>query len=240
MLIIPAIDLKDGQVVRLYQGKSRKKVYANDPCEIAKKWQRQGARLIHVVDLDGALGGKIKNLKGLKQILNSVQIPVQFGGGIRDLATINKLLDLGVYRLVLGTKAAQDGKFLEKAIKKFKDKVIVSIDAKAGRIRIQGWKSLAKRADPLEFAGYLKGLGFKELIYTDISLDGTLKGPNIKGLTELLHKVRIKVISSGGIAALGDIIKLKSLSKNGLSGVIIGKALYEGKFSLSQALKSGL
>jgi len=237
MLIIPAIDIKDGCVVRYVQGKLDKKVYSKDPVKTAKHWTKQGAKLIHVVDLDGAFTGTPKNLDALKQIVKAVDVPVQFGGGIRNLRIIKALLDYGVARIILGTKAAEEAGFLKKAFKNFKDRIIVSIDTKEGRVLTKGWQSSYGKTDTLKFAHSLKGLGFKQVIYTDVLKDGTLKGPNIKGIKSLLKETGLSVIASGGISSLNDIRRLKLLEKKGLAGVIIGKALYEGRFTLTEALK---
>lgn len=236
-MIIPAIDLIGAKVVRLKQGSRDKKIYSCDPQEVAEAWAMQGAKLIHLVDLEGAFSGKIKNLNSVKKILKSVRIPVEFGGGVRDLNTVRRLLDLGVFRVVLGTRAAEDRKFLQSAFARFRDKIIISIDSRAGRIKTRGWKISFGDNDPLAFAIYLKELGFKQFIYTDISKDGTLKGPDVNGIKDLLEKVKIRVIASGGVSSLKDLARLRPLVKKGLSGVIIGKALYEGRFTLRQAIK---
>jgi phosphoribosylformimino-5-aminoimidazole carboxamide ribotide isomerase len=237
MLIIPAIDLKCGKVVRLFQGKfDRQKVYSADPVKVAKHWAKQGAKFLHIVDLDGAVSGSLKNIEVLKKIIDQVGIGVEFGGGVRNMETISKLLSLGVERVILGTKAASDAKFLKQAWKRFGEKIIVSIDAKYGKVLTEGWNcGVAKTT--LVFAKELKTIGFKQLIYTDISKDGTLAGPNISGIKELLKETRLNVIASGGVSDLKDLVKLNKFKKQGLSGVIIGKALYEGKFTLVEALK---
>ncbi|MDP2927875.1 MAG: 1-(5-phosphoribosyl)-5-[(5-phosphoribosylamino)methylideneamino]imidazole-4-carboxamide isomerase [Candidatus Omnitrophota bacterium] len=237
MLIIPAIDLRGGKVVRLFQGKfNRQKVYSADPVKVAKHWAKQGAKFLHIVDLDGASSGSLKNIEVLKKIIDQVGIGVEFGGGVRSMETISKLLSLGVKRVILGTKAASDAKFLKQAWKKFGEKIIVSIDAKCGKVLTQGWNcGVAKTT--LVFAKELKTIGFKQLIYTDISKDGTLAGPNISGIKELLGETQLNVIASGGVCSLKDLTRLNKLQKQGLSGVIIGKALYEGKFTLVEALK---
>jgi phosphoribosylformimino-5-aminoimidazole carboxamide ribotide isomerase len=235
MLIIPAIDLRGGKVVRLFQGKfNREKVYSADPVKVAKHWARGGAKFLHIVDLDGAADGAVKNIQPLKKIIDTVGVGVEFGGGVRSIATISKLLNLGVERVILGTKAASDKKFLKQAIGKFGQKIIVSIDAKDGLVLTCGWKNQSAKT-VLAFAQELKVMGFKQLIYTDISKDGTLTGPNIAGIKELLKTTQLSVIASGGVSGLADLSKLSKLQKTGLSGVIIGKALYEGKFTLSQA-----
>ncbi len=237
-MIIPAIDLRKGKVVRLFQGKfNQEKVYSRDPVKVAKHWARQGAQFLHIVDLDGALSGTPKNLNVVKEISGRVGIPFEFGGGIRSMETISQLLGLGAQRVVLGTKAASDARFLKKAWKKFGEKIIVSIDAKAAKVLTQGWSCGAAKTT-LNFAQELKEIGFKQVIYTDISRDGALRGPNIKGIKELLEKTGLNVIASGGVAVLGDLVKLKKLEKQGLAGVIVGKALYEGRFTLTEALKT--
>lgn len=237
MLIIPAIDLRGGKVVRLFQGKfNRQKIYSADPVKVAKHWAKQGAKFLHIVDLDGAASGSLKNIEVVKKIIGQVGIGLEFGGGVRSIKTISKLLSLGAERVILGTKAVNDAKFLKQAWKKFGEKVIVSIDEKCGKVLTQGWNcSVAKTR--LVFAKELKIIGFKQVIYTDISKDGTLAGPNILGIKELIKETGLKVIASGGVASLNDLLKLKKLQKNGCSGVIIGKALYEGKFTLAEALK---
>ena len=237
MLIIPAIDLKNGSVVRLFQGKfDESKTYSQDALKTAKHWIKQGAEYLHIVDLDGAKTGEPKNLGLVKKILQNIPIPLEFGGGVRDIETIELLLDAGITRVVLGTKAVQDRNFLQTAFKKFGQKIIVSIDAKDGLVAIKGWQESLKGVEAIKFALELKELGFEELIYTDISKDGTLSGPNIKAIKELLKETGLKVVASGGISSLDDIVKLGSLEKQGVTGIIIGKALYEGKFTLKEAL----
>lgn len=237
MIIIPAIDLKDGCVVRLVQGDfDNKKVYSKDPVKTARHWVRQGAEMLHVVDLDGASTGIPTNLEAVKAIVKDSLIPVEFGGGVRQIETIRILFDSGVFRVILGTKAAQDRDFLLEAFKEFGDKVIVSIDARDQKVLIKGWVESSDSLNVTDFARDLKEIGFSQLIYTDISKDGTLKGPNIKGIKDLLKETSMKVISSGGISSLEDITRLKLLEKEGVTGIIVGKALYEGKFTLKQAL----
>jgi phosphoribosylformimino-5-aminoimidazole carboxamide ribotide isomerase len=238
MLIIPAIDLKDGCVVRLVQGNfGEKKVYSKDPVKTARHWVTQGAELLHIVDLDGASTGVPKNLGAVKEIVKDSAVPVQFGGGVREIETIKTLIEAGVFRVVLGTKAAEDRSFLLEAFEKFKERIIVSIDAKDEKVLIKGWLESSSCVSAKALARDLKDIGFTQLIYTDISKDGTLKGPNIKGIKELLKETSMKVISSGGISTLDDIRRLKQLEVEGVAGIIVGKALYEGKFTLKQALK---
>ncbi|MBI4708429.1 MAG: 1-(5-phosphoribosyl)-5-[(5-phosphoribosylamino)methylideneamino]imidazole-4-carboxamide isomerase [Candidatus Omnitrophica bacterium] len=237
MLIIPAIDIKDGCVVRYVQGRLDKKVYSKDPVKTAKHWARQGAKFLHVVDLDGAFSGVPKNIALVKEIAKSINIPVEFGGGVRNSETITTLLDAGVKRVILGTKAAEDKGFLKNVLNKFKDGVIIGVDAKENKVMIKGWKDASKGEDLFTFVHLLKEQGCQEIIYTDTLKDGTLSGPNIKGIKALLKETGIKIIASGGISGLEDLRRLKALEKQGVSGVIVGKALYEGKFTLAEALK---
>lgn len=236
MLIIPAIDLKEGKVVRFVQGKYDKKVYSKDPVKVARHWQSQGAKLIHIVDLDGAMTGKQKNLEIAKQISRAIRIPVELGGGIRKLCAVKELLQAGISRAVVSTKALEDEVFLKSAIKKFGEKIVVSIDEMQGRVFIKGWKYTG-RIKTVSLLKKLKSLGLKEIIYTNISRDGTLKGPDILSIRRILKESGMEVIASGGIGNLSDIVKLKRLEKYGLKGIIVGKALYEGRFTLSEALK---
>lgn len=225
--------------MRYVQGKLDRKVYSRDPVKTAKHWVKQGAQVLHVVDLDGAFTGVQKNLKLVRDVAENAGVPVQFGGGIRSLETIKKALGFGIWRVVLGTKAVEDKVFLKKAFKEFGDSIIVSIDAKEGSVLTKGWKAAQKGTDIISFGLALKELGFRELIYTDTLKDGTLTGPNIKGIKSLLKETGLHIIASGGIACLEDIHKLKVLENQGVTGVITGKALYEGRFTLKEALKFG-
>ena len=238
MQIIPAIDLKDGNVVRLFQGReSDVTIYSRNPVTTARHWQKQGAELIHVVDLDGAFEGEPKNLDWVKQICKTVDVPVEFGGGVREIKTIEKLIKMGVDRVVLGTKAAEDHDFLRAALDKFPEKIIVSIDSRKGMVLTKGWVQ-SKELKVIDFGLELKEMGFDTVIYTDTSKDGTLRGPDFEGIRELLGRTRLGVIASGGVSSLEDITGLAALSRKGLSGVIVGKALYEEKFTLKEALKA--
>lgn len=224
-------------MVRFVQGRLDKKIYSHSPLKIAKHWTRQGAKMLHIIDLDGAFTGKQKNLEIVKEIVKNIDIPVQFGGGIRKLETIKTLLKSGFYRVILGTKAVTDKVFLKKALTKFKDRIIIGIDAKDKDVLIKGWKASDKKTDIIAYGSSLKNLGANEIIYTDALKDGTLSGPNMKGVKELLKKTGLNIIASGGISCLGDLRRLKNLEKLGLTGIIVGKALYEGRFTLSEALK---
>lgn len=239
MLIIPAIDIRGGKVVRLTQGKfDEQKVYADDPAFVASNWEAQGAEFLHIVDLDGAKEGVVKNLSALKNIINKVKIPLEFGGGVRTMETIRQLVSSGVSRVVLGTRAAADRGFLKEAANQFKDKVIVSIDAKDGFVKVDGWQSAGQGIEVFSFARELKLLGFSQVIYTDIAKDGMLCGPNLEGIKKLVKESGLKVVASGGVSSLKDLEDLSSLCGEGVAGVIVGKALYENKFTLAEALKT--
>jgi len=252
MLIIPAIDLKDGCVVRLYKGeKDKQTVYSKDPREVAMLWVKEGAKLLHVVDLDGAFCGTPKNIKALEDIINAVkseskEVKIEFGGGVRTKDTIKEIFDKGADRVVLGTAAFEDRSLLEKLVKEYQDKIIVSIDIKADNtVAIKGWtESAGQQSSLLSFAKYLSRIGLQRIIYTDIERDGTLLGSRQSLSATYLHnlnvlkKHHISVILAGGISSLEEIEWLgKALGDWGLEGVIIGKALYEEKFTLSEALK---
>lgn len=237
MLIIPAIDIQAGEVVRLTQGAFDKKVYSRDPVKTARHWRKQGASLLHVVDLDGAFSGRPRNVEIARRIAREVDIPVEFGGGVRDIETIKAITGAGIARVVLGTKAIENAFFLKKAFDAFGDRIIVSIDARAGNIVTRGWKQKEARKDIGRFIAQLEELGFASFIYTDVARDGTLKGPNVTEIKRLLKVSRMKIIASGGVAGLEDIRRLSTLKNKGLAGVIVGKALYEGRFTLAEALK---
>jgi len=236
MIIIPAIDIKGGKVVRLSQGKFHEvTIYSSDPVGIAKKWENAGASFIHVVDLDGAEQGSMQNYDVITQIAQAVEIPIQMGGGIRTTDDITKLIHNGVSRVVVGTQAVQNRDFIAEILKKWKGQIAVSLDCSRGIVAEQGWTTVSK-LKATDLAKELEGLGLKHLIYTDIARDGMLTGPNINGIKEMLNATDISIIASGGIASLDDISKLAELEANGLAGVIVGKALYENRFYLRDAI----
>lgn len=237
MLIIPAIDLKDGQVVRYTQGRLNKKVYSDDAVEVALNWQRQGAKYLHLVDLDGAMTGVQKNLTIIKRIIQAVRIPVEAGGGLRDLAAIKKLAAIGAKRVIVGTKAIEDIHFLEEALRQFGNKIALSLDASGKKLGVYGWSS-ASKAGLDSVLKKLRNLNLKTIIYTDITRDGTLQGVNLSRVKDILKSTSIEVIISGGVSSLTDIQKLAKLKTPHFKGVIVGKALYEHKFSLQEAIKT--
>lgn len=239
MLIIPAVDIKDGEVVRLWQGDFTKVMsYSPDPVSVARDWALKGAKLIHVVDLDGAQSGTLKNLNIVAAIAKAISVPVELGGGIRQKEAIEKVLGKGIARVILGTVAYEDPAFFKEVVLSYGEKVALSIDAKDGIVQSKGW-SESTTLDAIELAKQMEAIGLKRLIYTDISRDGTLMGPNIERIRNFIASVEIEVYASGGIASLEDVKALKLLEPEGLSGIIIGKALYEGKIDFEEAVKLG-
>ncbi len=237
MIVIPAIDLKEGKVVRLLRGKvSDMTVYSEDPIAVAKKWEAAGAEILHVVDLDGAIDGVSRNFDLITKIAASVKIPVQLGGGIRNKYDVARYLTSGVSRVIVGTKAVQNISFLKEIVAEWHGQIIVSADCHNGLVALHGWTEVST-LKAVDFAKEIASIGVKCLVYTDISRDGTLGGPNLEGLKEILNNVTISVIASGGVSSLEDIKDLLKLESQGLWGVITGKAIYEGKLDLAQAIK---
>ena len=238
MIIYPAIDLKEGKVVRLKQGLfDQVTEYSHTPVSIANHWVDKGAQWLHVVDLDGALKGVSHNLTIVQEIAREVNIPVQMGGGIRTLEDIDLILTSGISRVILGTKAVQDKNFLKEALSKWKDKIAVSLDCSSGFITMKGWTHTSDLRG-IEYVKDLEAIGLKNLIYTDIAQDGMMSGPNYTAISELMSVSQIPLIVSGGITTLQDVKTIKRMSARGISGAIIGKALYEGKIDLAEAIKA--
>ncbi|MDP2167255.1 MAG: 1-(5-phosphoribosyl)-5-[(5-phosphoribosylamino)methylideneamino]imidazole-4-carboxamide isomerase [Thermodesulfovibrionales bacterium] len=235
MLVIPAIDLKDGLCVRLLQGrKEDATVYADNPAEVALRWESLGAKLIHIVDLDGAFTGSQRNLESIKGIRQAVKAELELGGGIRDLKTVRELIRLGINRVILGTAAVKDPELLREACRSFPGQVLVGIDAKGGMAAVKGWVEVTGvRAKGL--AEKMESYGAAGIIYTDISRDGMLTGPNIEATREIVQSVKIPVIASGGVSSLDDIKNLMGIK--GLWGAITGKALYTGSLELKEAIR---
>ena len=237
MLIIPAIDLKEGKCVRLEQGLMDKAtVYSEDPATTAKHWEGQGAELLHVVDLDGAFAGVPKNLDAIKAIRSAVTMPVEVGGGIRDMATIRKLVSIGIDRIILGTAAIQNPSFVQAACAVFPGRIIVGIDARDGLVAIKGWAEVTK-VHAIDLAKRMQEYGVIAVIYTDIKRDGMLTGPNIEATKVLAEALRIPVIASGGVHTMKDIENLMAVRCNGVTGVITGKAIYSGSLNLREAIQ---
>ncbi|MBR6889069.1 MAG: 1-(5-phosphoribosyl)-5-[Selenomonadaceae bacterium] len=233
MIIFPAIDLRGGKCVRLIQGDFDKEtVYSDDPQATALKWQSLGAKFLHVVDLDGARAGSPQNLDAIKKILDAVKIPIEVGGGIRTLDDAEKLLNLGVRRVILGSVAVENISLVEAAVKNFGDKIVVGIDARGGFVAVHGWeKSSAVKAD--ELAKNIVAAGVKTIIYTDISKDGMLSGVDPKIFSELAKSSGAEIIASGGVKSIEDIRALKAAK---IAGVIVGKAIYTGALDLKSAI----
>jgi phosphoribosylformimino-5-aminoimidazole carboxamide ribotide isomerase len=229
----PAIDLKDGQCVRLLKGEFDKKtVYSENPLETALLWQESGADFLHIVDLDGARSGEGKNRKVIKEIARKVNMKVQTGGGIRTMEDISSLLEEGVERVILGTAAVKNFALVEEAVKKYGDRIAVGIDAKDGFAATDGWEKVSElRA--VDFAKKVEAVGVKTIIYTDIATDGALCGPNVEAMREMVENTSLDVIASGGVSSLDDI---KALLKTGVEGAITGRAIYTGSLDLKEAV----
>jgi phosphoribosylformimino-5-aminoimidazole carboxamide ribotide isomerase len=231
--IIPAIDIINGKCVRLTQGRyNAETVYSADPLEMAQKWEAAGAPRMHVIDLDGARTGLPKNIALIKKIAGTVKIPIQVGGGIRNISVIKELLDAGVNRVILGTTAVNNPNTLAKFCEAFGDQIAVAVDVKNGKIATEGWAKLSNK-DVFTLAKGAIELGVRRFIYTDVSRDGMLGGPNIEAIKIFLTEVNAAVIASGGISSADDVAKIK---ETGVEGCIIGKALYEGKVKLEEIL----
>lgn len=236
MIIIPAIDIRGGNSVRLVQGKvENETVHSNDPVSVAKLWRQKGAKRIHIVDLDAAIDGVKNNLSIIEKICMEMDLEIEIGGGIRSLERLEKIFDCGADFAILGTAAVQDQEFLREALKRYGRKIIVGVDVKDGFIAIKGWKEISKiKLD--DFVKNISALGISQIIYTDISRDGMLSGPDFKGL-EKLSAYGLQIIASGGIKSIDDLIKLKEKNINGLIGAIVGSALYTENFDLAKAIK---
>ncbi|MBN1997713.1 1-(5-phosphoribosyl)-5-[(5-phosphoribosylamino)methylideneamino]imidazole-4-carboxamide isomerase [candidate division KSB1 bacterium] len=235
MIILPAIDLLNGQCVRLRQGvESTSTVYSAHPEEMAKFWQDQGARYLHVVNLDGAFGRARKNINSIKSILTAVQIPVELGGGIRTLEDAENWLNMGISRVIFGTVAVTRPEIISEAVKIFgPDRVVAGVDARDGRVAIEGWEKVTGQA-AVDCTRQMKNRGVERIIYTDVSRDGELSGPNLESTSELASGVGIKVIASGGFSAPEHFERLAALDNNLIEGAIVGKALYEKKIDFRQ------
>lgn len=239
MIIIPAIDLKDGCCVRLYQGDMDKEtVYFERPLDAALHWLQQGATFIHVVDLNGAVEGRPVHTGEVAAICRGTNLNVQLGGGLRSAADIEAALDLGVCRVVVGTAAYTDAEFLRGLCRRFPDRIVVGIDARNGKVAVKGWKETTDM-DALTLAQRCEQDGASRIIYTDIGRDGTSQGPNFGETLKIARAVKIPVIASGGVASLSDIRQLAVLENEGVEGVIVGRALYAGAFTLRDAAGAG-
>ena len=236
MIVIPAIDLKGGNCVRLEQGEMhRDTVFSDNPAAQALTWQQAGAELLHLVDLDGAFAGKPKNNEAISAILKAISIPAQLGGGIRDIATIDAYLSLGLSRVIIGTAAQRNPALVVEACQKFPGRIVVGIDAKNGMVAVQGWAELTD-ITAVDLAKKFEDCGVSAIIYTDISRDGMMGGPNLEATKSLAEAISIPVIASGGVSSLKDIENLMTIEASGVTGAITGKAIYTGAFDLSEAI----
>jgi len=236
MIIFPAIDLKDGQCVRLMQGDpERSTVYGNDPAAMARRWEQEGARWLHVVDLDGAFTREPKNKQAIQAIVRAIAIPVQVGGGLRNLAAIREYLEFGVQRVIIGTAALRDPDLLREACRRYPNRIALGIDAREGKAAVEGWKEVSS-VDAVDLVRQFADLQLGAIIYTDIHRDGMQMGVNVDATRRLLEATETPVIASGGVASLSDIESLLPLVPLGLLGVITGKALYSGALKLKEAL----
>jgi phosphoribosylformimino-5-aminoimidazole carboxamide ribotide isomerase len=236
VVIIPAIDLKEGHCVRLVQGDfNQLTVYSKNPVEVAELWQTQGAERLHIVDLDGSLAGVPKNRGLIRDIVQAVKTPIEVGGGIRDMRTVESYLEMGVAWVILGTMALTDRKLLEDACRAFSKNIILGLDAKDGKVAIRGWTEQTETS-AVEMAKGCEGYGLEAIIYTDIKRDGMEAGVNLETTKELAESVQIPVIASGGVSNISDVEKIMKAEASGIMGMIIGKALYTGAISLTDAI----
>jgi phosphoribosylformimino-5-aminoimidazole carboxamide ribotide isomerase len=238
MDVIPAIDLLEGRCVRLYQGDyDRSQVFGDRPVEVARRWEAEGATRLHLVDLDGAKKGESVNGEAIAAIVRAVSIPVQVGGGLRDGEKIRRILDLGVKRAIVGTVAVENPALVGELCQEFPGRIVVGIDARNGKVATKGWLETSK-IEAIDLAQQMETYGVAAIIYTDIHRDGTLSGPNMTALRELARSVQVPIIASGGVSSLTDVLSLLSLEPSGVTGVIIGRALYTGDVDLKEAVQA--
>lgn len=236
MILFPAIDIRGGKCVRLFKGDfNQETVYSDEPEKMAKKWQEEGAEYLHLVDLDGALAGRSENLTAIEHILKSVHIPVELGGGIRTMEQIDTLLSRGITRVILGSVAVRNPMLVKEACAKYAERIVVGIDAKKGIVAVEGWGKSGD-IEAQELAQRMAAVGVRTIIYTDISRDGTLSGVNVEATVALANASSARVVASGGVKSIADIEALLPYEKNGIEGVIVGKAIYTGSLDLKQAL----
>jgi len=237
MIIIPAIDLKDGRCVRLLQGDmDRSTVFSDDPVSVALRWEDKGAELIHVVDLDGSFAGSPKNKGVIEEILKSLNIPIQLGGGIRDLSTIDQYISIGVSRVILGTAAIETQGLVKEACRLYPKRILVGIDAKDGLVAVKGWTEVTQKK-AVDVVKELEGLGVEAFIFTDIKRDGMQTGPNIDSIKKLARSTVVPIIASGGVNTIKDIEALIKIEEYGVVGVIVGRAIYANSLKLEDAIR---
>lgn len=236
MVIFPAIDIRGGKCVRLFKGDfAQETVFSDKPEEMAAKWEAQGGKFLHLVDLDGALAGRSVNLDVVKTIVDTVRIPVELGGGIRTMENIDEVLSLGVQRVILGSVAVKNPALVKEACQKYGDRVVVGIDAKDGIVAVDGW-GVSGDVEVTVLAKEMAKDGVKTIIYTDISRDGTLSGVNVEATARLARESGVKIVASGGVKSLDDIEALLPYEKDGIEGVIVGKSIYTGSLDLQEAI----
>lgn len=238
MIIYPAIDLKEGQCVRLVQGRAEDKtVYSQNPAQVARGFEEQGAAFLHVVDLDGAFEGRPANLDAIRAIAGAISIPFQVGGGLRTRENVLTLLQAGANRVIIGTRAVKSPEFIAELIQEFgPERIVLGVDARSGMVATEGWVETST-LKATELGRRMKELGIINAVYTDVSRDGLLQGPNLDSIREMAIGTGLKIIASGGVSSLDNIRQLKEMEALGVSGAIIGKALYEGKIILNEALR---
>lgn len=236
MIIIPAVDIKNGKCVRLLQGRmDDETIYSDDPETMALKWAQIGAQLVHVIDLDGAVAKSPQNIGSIRKILQSVNVPIQLGGGIRNQETVHMYLELGVKRVIIGTEAIKKPEFVKKICKIYPEQIVVGIDARNGRVAIDGWTHTTG-IEAIELAKEFEGCGVAAINFTDIQRDGMQTGPNLDATLQLAEAVSIPVVASGGVSSIEDIKNLLPFERVGVAGVIVGRALYSGQLDLKEAL----
>jgi phosphoribosylformimino-5-aminoimidazole carboxamide ribotide isomerase len=236
MIVIPAIDIKNGKCVRLLQGRmDAETVFSDDPAAVGRRWENDGATLIHIVDLDGAVGKRPVNLDTVRKIIDRVNVPVQVGGGIRDIETIRMYLDQGVSRVIIGTEAIKNPDLVKSACREFPGQIVVGIDAKAGKVAIEGWTKTTE-VTAIDLAGQFQDCGVAAINFTDIERDGMRTGPNLAETEKLARAISIPVVASGGVSSIEDIKNLLPLAAAGVVGVITGRALYDGSLDLKAAI----
>ena len=238
MLLIPAIDLKDGRCVRLLQGEAdAETIYSNDPVEMAISFEDAGAKRLHLVDLDGAFRGKGANMASIRSILKNISIPVQLGGGLRNAENIEQMFELGVSSVIVSTMAVKNSEVLEEIILRYSGKrIFLGVDARNRKVSIEGWQE-GTEIDDVELALRWKNHGIQRIVFTDIARDGMLSGPNLEALGDFARRTGLKIVASGGVSSMEDLELLKTLEKDGVDQVICGKAIYEGKLNLKEIFK---
>lgn len=238
MEVIPAIDLLNGQCVRLYQGDyAQSQVFNENPVEVARQWASQGATRLHLVDLDGAKAGHPVNQEAIAAIVRAVEVPVEVGGGLRDRNSVAELLELGVRWVILGTVAVEQPQLVEQLCAEFPNQIMVGIDARNGRVATRGWLETST-VEAIALAQQMGERGVAAIIYTDIHRDGTLQGPNLEALRELAEAIAVPIIASGGVSSTSDLMRLLALEPLGVTGAIVGRALYTGEVSLKEAIRA--